>query len=157
VKVKFTPRGDLRAQKAAAWWRKSRPDTSELFVGIPAVREDDVASEAIGFDALLLRHAAPRSASVGARAGRNAAITGAPTLIAKANVVCRRESVLQRWTSVAVGPLPPSRRPRCAGARFPLPSPPEPRLREVVLLADCRRGHGCRLFWPTHAAAIGAR
>ena len=31
MKVKFTPRGDLRAQKAAAWWRKNRPDTSELF------------------------------------------------------------------------------------------------------------------------------
>jgi plasmid stabilization system protein ParE len=31
VKVKFTPRGDLRAQKANVWWRKNRPDTSELF------------------------------------------------------------------------------------------------------------------------------
>ena len=31
MKVKFTPRGDLRAQKANAWWRKNRPDTSELF------------------------------------------------------------------------------------------------------------------------------
>jgi len=30
VKVKFTPRGDLRAQRAVAWWRKNRPDTSEL-------------------------------------------------------------------------------------------------------------------------------
>lgn len=31
MKVKFTPRGDLRAQNAAAWWRNNRPDTSELF------------------------------------------------------------------------------------------------------------------------------
>jgi hypothetical protein len=31
VKVKFTPRADLRAQKADAWWRKNRPDTSDLF------------------------------------------------------------------------------------------------------------------------------
>jgi hypothetical protein len=31
VKVKFTPRGDLRAQKANTWWRKNRPDTSEPF------------------------------------------------------------------------------------------------------------------------------
>jgi plasmid stabilization system protein ParE len=30
VKVKFTPRGELRAQKANAWWRKNRPDTREL-------------------------------------------------------------------------------------------------------------------------------
>jgi len=31
VKVKFTPRGELRAQRANACWRKNRPDTSELF------------------------------------------------------------------------------------------------------------------------------
>lgn len=31
MKVKFTPRGELRALKANAWWRKNRPDTSELF------------------------------------------------------------------------------------------------------------------------------
>lgn len=30
MKVKFTPRGDLRTQRAVAWWRKNRPDTSEL-------------------------------------------------------------------------------------------------------------------------------
>ncbi|HTM44168.1 MAG TPA: hypothetical protein VL137_04390 [Polyangiaceae bacterium] len=31
MKVKFTPRGDLRAQNANAWWRKNRPDTAGLF------------------------------------------------------------------------------------------------------------------------------
>lgn len=30
MKVKFTPRGELRAQKANAWWRKNR-DTREPF------------------------------------------------------------------------------------------------------------------------------
>ena len=30
MNVKFTPRGDLRAQRAVAWWRKNRPHTSEL-------------------------------------------------------------------------------------------------------------------------------
>lgn len=30
MKVKFTPRGELRAQRAVEWWRKNRPDTSEL-------------------------------------------------------------------------------------------------------------------------------
>lgn len=30
MKVKFTPRAEMRVQKAHAWWRKNRPDTSEL-------------------------------------------------------------------------------------------------------------------------------
>lgn len=31
MKVKFTPRGDLRAASEARWWRKNRPDVPDLF------------------------------------------------------------------------------------------------------------------------------
>ena len=31
MKVRFTPRGALRAEKANKWWRENRPDTRDLF------------------------------------------------------------------------------------------------------------------------------